>query len=131
MRREVSEVPARGGRTPLVVSEARAETEGMFARYFVELPIESSLVERALLDAPGSWVPGLAHEANKRGDTLLADVGFCGDARIARQVAIEFGHPVRIASKTVLPLRWSATGATGLFPSLDADLEIAPLGPDR
>lgn len=103
----------------------------MFARYFVELPLESSAVERALLDAPDTWVPGLAHEANKRGDTLLADVGFGEDVRVARQVAIEFGKPVRMASKTVLPLRWSATGATGLFPALEADLEVAPLGPVR
>ena len=31
----------------------------------------------------------------------------------------------------MIPLHWAAAGATGLFPSLDADLEIAPLGPDR
>ena len=41
--------------------------------------------------------------------------------------AIEFGQPVRMTGKTVLPLRWTATGATGLFPSLEADLEVAPL----
>ena len=33
------------------------------------------------------------------------------------------------AEQTVVPIRWSAAGAAGLFPSLDADLEIAPLGP--
>jgi hypothetical protein len=73
----------------------------------------------------------LASEANHQGDALLADVGFGDDIRVARQVAIEFGDPVRMPSKTVLPLRWAAAAGSGLFPALDADLEIAPLGPHR
>jgi hypothetical protein len=28
-------------------------------------------------------------------------------------------------------LRWEAAAQPGLFPSLDADLEVAPLGPER
>jgi hypothetical protein len=58
-------------------------------------------------------------------------VGFGDDVRVARRVAIELGEPVKMPSKTVVPIRWSAVGAAGLFPSLDADLEIAPLGPHR
>jgi len=103
----------------------------MFARYFVELPIEPGQVEHALTRAPETWVPGLAEQANHRGDSLLAEVGFGDDVRVARRVAIEFGQPVRAASKLVLPLRWTAAGASGLFPALEADLEVAPLGPER
>jgi hypothetical protein len=102
----------------------------MFARYFVELPMPAGSVERALLRSPQTWVPGLASRANYHGDALLAEVGFGGEVRIARKVAIEFGEPVRLPSKTVIPLRWTAAGASGLFPSLDADLEVAPLGPN-
>jgi hypothetical protein len=103
----------------------------MFARYFIELPIEPRSVERALTDAPVNWLGGLASEANYRGDTLLADVGFGGRVRVARQVAIELGAPVHTAGKTVLPLRWTPTGAAGLFPALEADLEVAPLASNR
>ncbi|MGZ8580919.1 MAG: hypothetical protein ACXWW9_06510 [Actinomycetota bacterium] len=103
----------------------------MFARYFVELPMDPERVEEALLRDPHSWLPGLAGEANFHGDALLAEVGFGDDVRVARRVAIEFGEPVRMPSKTVVPIRWSAIGASGLFPALDADLEIAPLGPHR
>ena len=109
----------------------RTDTVCMFARYFVELPIEPTRVEDALTQAPETWVPGLAEQANHRGDSLLAEVGFGDDVRVARRVAIEFGQPVRAASKLVLPLRWSAAGASGLFPALEADLEVAPLGPHR
>lgn len=103
----------------------------MFARYFVELPHPSDKVERILVEAPATWLPLLASEANHRGDRLLAEVGFGEDVRIARTVAIELGDPIRLPTKTVMPLRWHATGVAGLFPSMDADLEIAALGRDR
>jgi hypothetical protein len=103
----------------------------MFARYFVELPLEADRVEEALTRAPDHWLPGFATDANHRGDRLLADVGFGDEVRIARQVAIELGAPVQMATKTVFPLRWTAAGVAGLFPSLEADLEVAPLGHDR
>jgi hypothetical protein len=99
----------------------------MFARYFVEVPVDPAKVEWALTLAPQDWLTGIANKANFRGDTLLAQVGFGEHVRVAREVAIEFGQPVRMAGKTVLPLRWTATGASGLFPSLEADLEVAPL----
>lgn len=103
----------------------------MFARYFVEVPISPEEVERALSRDPPAWLPGLANRANHRGDVLLAEVGFGEVVRIERQVVVELGASVRSGSKTVFPLRWTATGAVGLFPTLDADLEVAPLRPGR
>jgi len=101
----------------------------MFARYFVELPMDADQVVRALLRDPQTWVPGLASTANGRGDALLADVGFGEQMRVARTVTIEFAEPVRMPSKTVIPLRWTAKGAAGLFPAMEADLEVASLAP--
>lgn len=103
----------------------------MFARYFIELPIEPAGVERALIDAPANWLRESASDANARGDRLLADVGFGVRIRVARQVEVELGAPIHAAGKTVLPLRWTPTGASGLFPSLEADLEVAPLSSNR
>jgi hypothetical protein len=103
----------------------------MFARYFVELPIHRERVEQVVTQSPGAWLPGLAKEANLRGDRLLAEVGFGDEVRIARQVEIDLGAPIRLPTKTVIPMHWTAVGAAGLFPSLDADLEIASLGNDR
>jgi hypothetical protein len=110
---------------------ADADHRGMFARYFIELPIDPKWVERALTQAPVAWLPDLASEANHRGDSLLAEIGFGDRIRVARTVTIELGGPVHTAGKVVLPLRWTPTEAPGLFPALEADLEVAPLPPDR
>lgn len=103
----------------------------MFARYFVEVPMSPEEVEHALARDPREWLPGLAEQANHRGDQLLAEVGFGEVVRIKRKVVVELGESVRSGSKVVFPLRWAASGAAGLFPSLDADLEVAPLRPGR
>lgn len=106
--------------------------ETMFVRYFVDVPLPLEQAERLLLDAPERWIPGLAGSAHARGQRLLAEVGF-GKAgrRVAKRVEIELGRPLHYATKTVVPLTWRATGPESLFPSLDADLEVAALGPDR
>jgi hypothetical protein len=103
----------------------------MFARYFVEVPMSPEAVDRVLSDDPRRWMPGLAERANYRGDVLLAEVGFGERIRIAREVVVELGPPVRSSTKTAFPLRWTASSHAGLFPSLDADLEVAPLGANR
>jgi len=104
----------------------------MFVRYYLELPRPFQEVEAALLTSPEDWVPGLASDADAGGERLLAEVGVGpGAHRLEKQVRIELGQPFRIASKTILPMTWKATLAEGLFPSLEADLEVAALGPNR
>lgn len=102
----------------------------MFIRYFLELPVPFEHVETALLRAPQEWIPGLARDAEGRGTRLLTEVGFGTlDRRVKKEVAVELGEAYRIPSKTLLPIEWRATGAEGLFPSLEADIEVASLGP--
>jgi hypothetical protein len=103
----------------------------MFARYFVELTGDRDQIERVVLDAPETWLPTLATSANHRGDRLLAEVGFGDDVRIARTVALTIGDSIRMPGKTAIPVGWSASGPAGMFPALDADLEVAELEDGR
>jgi len=104
----------------------------MFARYYLELPLPFEEVENTLLNRPQDWVPGLAEGAEERSDRLLAEVGFGSlGRRVGKRVEIELGRPFRFASKTILPITWHATGPEALFPSLDADLEVAQLSQNR
>jgi hypothetical protein len=100
----------------------------VFARYFVELPLPSDRVEAALSQDPSLWMTHLAQHANRRGDALLAEVGFGDDVRIARTVEIRFADGVHAGNKAIFPFQWSASGPGGMFPALDGDLEVAPLG---
>jgi hypothetical protein len=104
----------------------------MFARYYLDLAVPFADVEATLLADPGAWVPGLLRDAEGRGNDLLAEVGFGhGERRLEKAVEIRLGTPYRMGSKTLLPMTWRASGAERLFPQLDADVEVAALGPTR
>jgi hypothetical protein len=104
----------------------------MFIRYYLDLEIPFEDVEPALTSAPDEWVPGLFRDAGDRADRLLTEVGFdVADGRLDKQVEIGFDAPFRLPNKTLLPMWWRATSAEQLFPSLDADIEVAALGPNR
>lgn len=124
-------VPEPTGRTARAGGRFRCHDRCMFARYFVELPIDPLRIEDALTEGSALWLTGLASEAHQRGDTLLADVGFGERIRVARRVTLTIGAPLHTTGTTVIPLRWKPTDSPGLFPALDADLEVAPLAKGR
>jgi len=102
----------------------------MFVRYFNELPFAAAHLEAVLLRDPRRWLPVLAADAGDHGDRLSAAVGLAVDGhRMRKVVDIEVGEPVRLGEKVVLPLTWRAAGAEALFPVMEGDLELAPLGP--
>jgi hypothetical protein len=105
----------------------------MFIRYYLDLSLPFEGVEEALMAAPEAWLPGVAREAEDRGEQLLGEVGFSfdDDHRMSKEVHIQLGPPHRMPGKTLLPLSWKASGPERLFPSLEADLEIATLGRSR
>ncbi len=104
----------------------------MFLRYFVELALPFETVDAELLGLPEEGIAGVARDANDRGERLMAEVGFGPqNRRVQKQVRIEVGEVVRLSSKTVLPMSWRATGLQPLFPVLEADIEVAALGPNR
>jgi hypothetical protein len=104
----------------------------MFVRAFTDLLVEFGPAEEALLRSPQSWVPGLASDADAWGERLLAEVGMGSPGhRLHKRVEIEIGDSIRYPTKTVLRVSWRASGPKGLFPELEGDLEIAPMGPAR
>jgi hypothetical protein len=88
--------------------------------------------ERALIEIPGSGLGALVEETGDQAERLLAEVGFTvAERRISREVAISFREPRRLGSRTLVPMTWEATGPDGFLPTLEGDLEVAPLGPSR
>jgi hypothetical protein len=103
----------------------------MFVRYFVEIESSRDAVERLMTAAPETWLPVLASQADANGQRLLAEVGFGHEFRIARTVKLDIRAPIRSPAMTLIPLGWHSVGSASLFPEMEADLEIAPLGPRR
>jgi hypothetical protein len=51
---------------------------------------------------------------------------------LSKLVRVRTLEPVHIGGKTMVAIRWDATGLTGeLFPALDAQLTLIPAGDDR
>jgi len=105
---------------------------GMFIRYFVEIPAPQADVERLLLESPAAAVAEPARRADAEGVRLMTEVGFgLPPLRLTRPVGVRFGEPIRYPSKTLLPMTWKPMSLEALTPELDADVEVAGLGPWR
>jgi len=101
----------------------------MFVRACVELPLPVERLAGLLTHDPERWIPGLAASSEELGDGLLLQVGFPIDNhRLDRRVELDLGAPVQTPGRTWLPLTWRAVSKPGLFPHLEGELEVAPLG---
>jgi hypothetical protein len=76
---------------------------------------------------------GVSRDAYNGALTRLIKVGPFGDTPgISKQVQVRLIGPVQRDGTTTLWLRWEATGpAGGLFPVLDADLQLRPEGLEK
>jgi hypothetical protein len=103
----------------------------MFVRYYTELPFPFRETEGVLTAAPTEWLPELTNGIQDRGSALLVELGVRENgSRLAKRVEMEIHDPVRTASRTILPLSWTASGGRALFPCLQGNLEVARLGAD-
>ncbi len=100
----------------------------MFVRYYLELPFGSESVREALLRTPEAWIPGLAFDAEERGEAMVGQLEF---GPIHKRVAIEMGEPMLFPGRTVLPMVWRSAAGQALFPVFEAEIEVAGLGPER
>lgn len=99
----------------------------MFVYYFVHVtrPFEEA---RSILLQLLDGFSEAADIAYREGEELLMKAG-PETRQIAKTVRLTFGDPLEMEEEMVVPLSWEATGATGLFPKLDADLRLATMGP--
>jgi len=105
---------------------------GMLLRYFVVVARPIDEIEAELVTGAQQWMPGLAWKSNGQGQRLLTELGFeIGTRRVAREIEVELGALRPMNGVTLLPIRWKAASQAGLFPALDGQLELAPIGKTR
>ena len=114
---------------PLLGATVAPAANTMFVRYYVNVERSLAQCARAVLGSAG-WLDGLAGVAEAHTGELLARVGFkVGPASLRKQVRISMGPAHRGPSWVSIPIRWQATGPSGLFPTFDGDLQLIELGP--
>jgi len=101
----------------------------MFIRYFVTVGLPSNEVAAAFQTGVELWMPDLIQKVNGQGMQLLSELGFeVRNRRVERQIEVHVGTPQAIVGATLVPIEWRAASASWLFPELNGQLEIAPLG---
>ena len=96
---------------------------------FIHIPMPVAQVrDRLLSTVPNIWQEAAA-AAYDEGEDLLSRVGPFGPVPgLSKAVSVHVSN-VRVRGEAfVVQLRWSASGPTELFPVMEADLEIAPMG---
>ena len=94
----------------------------------VERPI-ARITER--LSGGGAWLIPHLDAAREEGESILVPIGPGESSWFTKTVAVQLGQPIQSKDALVLPIRWEATGATGLFPRLVGTLRVVELDPER
>ena len=104
----------------------------MLIQDFVQINAPYATVRDRLFGRTPGWLADHASAAYAEGERLFVTVtATAGGVPVGKRVHIDLGAPYERGDGSVVPLSWWATGAQRLFPTLEADLEIMPLGPDQ
>ena len=101
----------------------------MFVHYFTHISRPFELLEPVFSDTHSRWLPRLVEEAYESGEGIRTTVGIGKHFALNKEVVVNIAAASRSNGRTLLPLRVEATGATNLFPRLEVELELAPVGP--
>lgn len=110
-------------------SSSRARVKPVFLQDFVDVERPLAEVSRRF-GGSGDWLAPLARQAAGDADTLLVRVG-TGVGGLGLDVRVRLGDPTPQGEGVAVPIRWESARVPHLFPVLDGDVELAPLGPDH
>jgi Rrf2 family protein len=96
----------------------------------VQVELGAGLVAERLRAGAGLLTP-LAEAAHAEGEALRVRIGPGGPAWLAKAVLLKLGTPLQRGDELVIPITWEATGPSGLFPRMDAELAVRALDPER
>jgi hypothetical protein len=106
----------------------------MFVRYYTELPLSYQQVHDGAIDPPPEeWLPKLAADAELSTERLLLEVGikFAG-LDLRQRGEVQLSHWLATSSGgEAIHITWASAQLPSLFPTVDAEFEVAPLGSER
>jgi hypothetical protein len=112
----------------MVGSVSRPVRQAIFLEDYLDVPLRPAAIEGRFLAGAG-WLAPLAKTAEDEGETLYMRLGpLWGRGRIAREVRVRIRGTRYRGDASVISLAWEDALRPGLFPVLDGDLELSPLG---
>lgn len=99
----------------------------MFIYYFANLERRFSELRDVFSQQPFEWWAGTAY---RDGEQLRARLSPSESGLLAKTIVLEVGAEIQGEKHITVPIAWTATGTPGLFPRLDADVVLAPIGPN-
>jgi hypothetical protein len=101
----------------------------MLVSDFVQIDRPFAAVRDAFLAAEPGWLSDSAVAAYEEGEQLSLRVfSAIGPVRLSKRVWIELGAATVRPDRLTQPLYWRAAGTTSLFPAMDAEIEVTPMG---
>lgn len=101
----------------------------MLIQDFVQIDCPFAEVHSALLADPHTVLDQHISAGYHDGEELLMRLGpALKHPKLGKKVRVDVGEPYSRGDGIVLPVAWWATGVSYLFPCLDGDLEVTPLG---
>jgi hypothetical protein len=95
---------------------------------FIQVERPFAEVRAAFLADPRALLADRANAAYHEGEMSLRLQPIAKRPRFGKRIVIDVGEPYERGERCVLPIHWWAPGATRLFPRLEGDLEVAPVG---
>jgi len=101
----------------------------MLVSDFAQIDRPFDAVRDQLVEAGPGWLGESLVAAYEEGERLSLRVSSAiGPLRVSKRVWAELDEMAVKPDRVTQSLRWRAAGATGLFPSMAADLEFTPMG---
>jgi hypothetical protein len=112
-------------------TETRERRGVIFIQDFIDVALPLPAI-RERFTSTERWLTDVASAAEEDGEELRLQIGpTWAGGLVTREVEVTLGPTHQRGEAIVVPLVWKATGLTGMFPMLNGDLELAPLGPER
>jgi hypothetical protein len=104
-----------------------------FAQDFLDVPVPAAWAVAHLGEGEDALLALLAEHGLRAGQELRLRLVPPGShvPLPSKRVRVDTERPYRRGDGCVLPFHWAATDVPGLFPTMQAELEVAPLGDDE
>lgn len=99
----------------------------MFVYYYAHIVREFADLEPHFVDHPERWLPTHLETPFERGRGTRVTVGVGKAFRVTKALVVSTGKAQRAQERTTVPIDVQAADHVGLFPRLEADLELSPL----